>query len=225
MPRLQLWRAMCTRQGRFLEFTVKFAVALATLSLLAGCSVGDDGAARSPFGQPAAEWDDRDDAGDLNDPPSPTDDDDDDDNNGTGGDDDDAAEGWDALPPEAGDGSTLTLILTCGLLDGPHENLYEKTGDRWHQVEGSGNGVFEWADPCMTRTEDKYLTWNEAPALYLTAGGLDHDLSPTTTQDRWFGDVTSQRESSRECVDNLAERGLSFPVAITIEVIDINLAD
>jgi hypothetical protein len=131
-------------------------------------------------------------------------------------------------PPEAAEGSTLSLILTCGLLDGPSQKDYELRGERWFEVGGVGNGVFESLEPCLSRQggdrDDKFMVWDD-DTLYMSAGGLDHDLTPTTVTDRWFGEVTSAREPSRACVDALADLGLAFPIALTVEIIEVDLVD
>ena len=148
-----------------------------------------------------------------------------------GDDGDPPVDGWDASPPvDAPDGSTLTTVITCGLLDGPHEKVFEKSGEVWLEVESIGDGPFEDLYPCMTRggdgsRGDKYMIWDEDPSMYLNAAGLDHDLVPMETTDRWIGEVAPMNEPSRECVDALAERGLSFPITMTLEVLEMNLVD
>ncbi len=141
---------------------------------------------------------------------------------------DDPNDGWDALPPHAADGSVIHAVITCGLLDGAHDKTFEKSGDIWREIASNGNGPFGDLTPCMSRNGggehgDKWLRWDDEPSIYLNAAGLDHDLLPTDTTDRWIGGVSPMNEPSRECVDNLAARGLTFPVTMTLEVLSVEL--
>ncbi len=207
---------------------MRILVATAALSLLvAGCAV-PDGSDRPTMQDELQDdlVDDDDDPADDEDPrddEDPANDEDPTDDPG----DDDPVDGWDALPPEAGDGSLLTVVITCGLLQGPHTKTFEKDGDIWTEIESIGAGPYEELYPCMGRggdaRGDKFLTWDDEPSLYMNAAGLDHDLWPTETEDRWFGEVAPTEEPSRECVDNLASMGMTFPIAMTLEVIDVEL--
>jgi hypothetical protein len=202
---------------------------VAALSLLlVGCTdmqgYGPDG----PSVDTSIERDIGDDSEDPNTGPNNDDEpnsDDDPDNDPTQ---DDPSDGWDALPPDAPDGSVIHAVITCGLLDGAHDKTFEKSGDVWFETASSGNGVFEDLNPCMSRNGggehgDKWLRWDDEPSIYMNAAGLDHDLWPTDATDRWIGEVEPMNEPSRECVDNLAARGLTFPVTMTFEVLSVEL--
>ena len=123
------------------------------------------------------------------------------------GDDDDGVDEpdpvWSAFPPQAGDGSRLYGVLHCGLLDGPHYKVFEKNGDSWDELEeGTGNGPIREARPCMSREADevrgKFLVWDDAPSIYMSAAGMDHELLPTTVENRWFGEVTPMSPPSED---------------------------
>ncbi len=150
-----------------------------------------------------------------------------DDDDAPPGDDDDGGEddGWDAAPPEwVTDGDELHVELVCGLLDGPHRKVFEKDGDRWFEVDGDGDGPFVDLEPCFGRTGDKFLTWDDTPDMYIFAGGLHHDLTPTATEGTWLGDVYPDHESSRACLDALAARGLTWPVQMQMVVTEVRRA-
>ena len=205
---------------------MRILVVTAALSLLfAGCADPRGYGAPTQFQNDVDEMDDGSDDSQQNDDGNDNNDDDpnnDDPNN------DDPVDGWDALPPDAADGSILEGVLNCGLLQGTHYKTFEKQGDIWAEIESEGDGPYEWAMPCMSRggegsRGDKFLTWDDEPSMYMNAAGLHHDLTPTQTTDRWMGEVYPMGESSRECLDNLADQGLTFPVAMTFEVTHVEL--
>jgi hypothetical protein len=203
--------------------------ALAALLLLAGgCEYTDD--PNAPFG-PMSEDDASHDLGedpldpvdDEDQPQGDDDDDDDDDGQPSGDDDDETDDGWDAAPPDwVADGTELHIELTCGLLDGLHRKMFEKQGGRWLEMDGDGNGPFEELIPCFVGGDEKFLTWDDTPEMYIFAGGLHHDITPTSVESRWSGEVYPESgTSSRECLDALAEWGMEWPVRMAITVTQV----
>ncbi len=195
--------------------------------LLAGCAPfdGDGGDAFRPSddGVDAPDVDpvDGSDLGDDDDDDGgnehrPADDDDDDDEGGGG---DDA---WDASPPEGlADGSELHIDLSCGLLDGLHRKVFEKDGDEWLEVDGEGAGPIAELRACFVGSDEKFLTWDDTPEMYIFAGGLHHDITPTSVEDRWMGLVYPEEDSSRECLEALADANLEWPIRMTLTVTNV----
>lgn len=222
-------RACQTRNDSESLPAMRILAPLAALSLVLVACERPTGESFQPVPGDSAEDDEGpalDDSGD-GDEQDPTGDDGDDGNDDQNDDPEDPVdEMWDAAPPDAPDGTLLYTDVTCGLLDGLHTKTFEKQGDLWIEIDGTGNGPFEELYPCMGRSGDgrgdKYLTWDDEPHIYMNAAGMDHDVWPTETEDYWIGEVNPMEEPSRECVDNLASMGLSFPITMTLRVTGID---
>jgi len=198
---------------------------------LPACSVGpveDDsfGRADTPD-SPDSDATNPDDPADPTDNEVPADDDgDDDDVDDEQPDDPDTT--WDNAAPEVEDGTTVTFDLSCGLLEDTTRKTWQKNGDVWDEVfneTAAVVGPHQDLMPCFDRDAptgpDKFLTWDEDGFIYIESAGLAHDNRPTPTDDFWLGEVYPHADPSPQCIEALAGRGLSFPVPMSLKLVEI----
>lgn len=140
------------------------------------------------------------------------------------GDDDDDDDAWDAGEPEVADGTVVTFDVQCGLLDGVPRKRWMKTGPYWEEVrsddpEASGT---PWPDLEVCFGEGgKMLRWDDDGAIYIEAGGMGHDVTPTATEGLWLGGVYPLERSTPACDEALAARGLSWPINFGLTLVSI----
>ncbi|MCO4772885.1 MAG: hypothetical protein KDA24_22830 [Deltaproteobacteria bacterium] len=188
----------------------------------AGCTTPSEGGV-SPFAQADEDYGDDELVGDDDDATDDSTGDDDD--SVPLGDDDDATDdpddkGWDPSEPESLDGSLVHFDLDCGLLMGAARKTWERADDRWVElrIEGQESRPRPELEVCFS-DGNKFLEWADDGEIYIEAGGLGHDLSPTLVEDRWMGSVYPLTESSPQCDEALALAGLSWPVTMSLELV------
>jgi hypothetical protein len=130
---------------------------------------------------------------------------------------------YESPPQEPEIGTILTVDVTCGLIDGVGQKTFEYAGDElWDRIAGEGV-MYDDLKICTVPDADKWLEWDfsSSSAMMLVTAGLEHDLQPTDDPDRWFGEVTPIDARSQECLDALDTHGLSFPIHMSLSVIDV----
>lgn len=140
-------------------------------------------------------------------------------------DDDDRVDPWDAGEPDVPDGTLATFRLTCGLLTGPSLKVYEKDGAIWNELRLEETETTPRPELVSCFTEGpKTMLWESDGAIWIEAGGLGHDLLPVVTYEgRWLGGVQPIERASGACQQALAELGLSWPVNLSLELLDLDL--
>jgi len=136
-------------------------------------------------------------------------------------DDDDATEppdeGWSAgEPDDVVDGSRLYGTLACAIFAEPAEKAWQKQDDRWIEIPGFEGEIQPGLGPCITAS-DRHLFWEADGTITFLAGGWEHRLGPTETEDLWFGETEPIEPPSDGCTEALGESALELPVALTFE--------
>lgn len=157
---------------------------------------------------------------DLSDPTDPDEDED-------AADNDDTTEDltpldWDSAPPlEVGEGWILEARIVCGLLDRSADKIWENTGTVWTELpSASDSRLLEGLEACAAHS-DKVLRWDSEDSMYFEAAALGHWLEPTDTPGLWAGTVEPLGEVSPDCDAAMAQYGLTWPVPMTLEVLDV----
>ncbi len=132
--------------------------------------------------------------------------------------------GWDVSPPEGND-IRVDGVFDCGWMTGPLPISFLFDGEAWQQVgdhSEESSGPRPELAPCFTAdAEPEYdhrMYWSEDGLLYFQAGGLNHDLWPTSTEDRWLGNVYPIGGPSEACQQALQEAGADSPMMMSFTV-------
>ncbi len=135
-------------------------------------------------------------------------------------DDDDDTGAWDPAEPEVADGTIVVFEVQCGLLIGEPRMAWMKVDTYWKGLMSEDDSqAFADLEVCF-RESDTRLDWADDGFIYILAGGVGHDAEPTEVAGRWFGSVYPLVESSAECDEALAARGMRWPVDFGLRLVE-----
>jgi hypothetical protein len=136
------------------------------------------------------------------------------------GDDDDTTaepeEDWDPGEPSVPDGSRLYGILTCSIFDAPMDKGWQKQEDHWVEIPGFTSTLRPGLEAC-TAASERTLLWGADGSITFLAGGWEHRLGATETEDLWIGEAEPLHEVSASCLDALEGFDLGLPVPLSFE--------
>jgi len=130
---------------------------------------------------------------------------------------------WDPTPPATDLGAILTLGIQCALLEGNPQSAFERVSDdRWDLASGpAGTALKPELSACVDATSDNYLLWTPDGEIEIQVAGLWHGMSPAAQPNQWLGIAEPVHETGPACDEGLAALGLSWPVNLSVEVLDI----
>lgn len=138
-------------------------------------------------------------------------------------------EPWDSAPPTVDVGARLTTQTFCALLtDYGAEVTWEYEGivdggQSWRLVvtADTPSAVAE-LEVCVDKGSGDWLYWDSSDSMRILTSGLDHAMSPSVAEGRWFGEVIPLPAfQTPECDAAIASIGLSWPVAMSLQVVNI----
>jgi len=134
-----------------------------------------------------------------------------------------SASPWDPSPPTTDLGAILTLGIQCALLEGNPQSAFERVSeDRWDLASGpAGTALKPELSACVDATSDNYLLWTADGEIEIQVAGLWHGMSPSAQPNRWLGIAEPVHTPGPACDEGLASLGLSWPVNLSVEVLDI----
>ena len=145
----------------------------------------------------------------------------DDDDAQTGDDDDDELPAPDWFVPPTEDGSQITVEILCSFLDGPGTTIWEKQGDEWLPVGGSGSPPNPALESCfLDDSRVKYMEWYDDGTMWMEIAGLGHELEPSTVESVMNG-VAYEMEPTDDCRRAIEDAGLPNPIPFTLRFLEV----
>jgi len=132
---------------------------------------------------------------------------------------------WDGSAPEGPAGMTVDAVVSCTLFREPVEVTFVKTDDPWlWEVELAPEGSFrvEELAPCypLDGGDLPVMLWDPEPRITILSDGMVHTLDQTMRPDFWEGGVLPMEGSSYACDEALARLELTWPLPLTMTVLD-----
>lgn len=138
-----------------------------------------------------------------------------------------ADQGWDATPPPMGSGAELRVRIDCGFLVGTPEVTLVQEGGRW--VPGGDElpprGPEELAECVPEGADSGWMDWQDDGTWIIEIGGVWHELAPSPTEDRWIGEAGLVFEPNAACEAGLAALGLTNPLTMAMEIVELVVPD
>jgi len=131
---------------------------------------------------------------------------------------------WDGSAPDGPEGMQVHAVIACSLFLEPVAVTFTRTADDWLWAISLDEGSMRvpGLQPCYPADggDMPVLLWDEAPLMTIISDGLVHTLEQTMRNDFWAGTVAPIEESTEECNAALEDLDLSWPVDITMTVLD-----
>lgn len=136
---------------------------------------------------------------------------------------------WDSSPPEVPLGSVMATVTYCALLTEYGAPLHwtymgdTEEGQLWQLVIEPGMpDVRPELQVCVSDAALDFMYWKSAELMHIVTGGLEHYMTPAVPVNRWMGEVAPLDVlDTPECDDAIASLGLSWPVTMQVEIVEI----